>query len=64
MINVFGELMGWDHNRAKRKAAQIYDTLLSIYAAAREQKIPTYQAADHVAEARIRAVGAVAGIRV
>lgn len=64
VINVFGELMGWDHDRAKRKASQIYDTLLSIFATAREQKIPSCQAADHVAEARIRAVGTVAGIRV
>jgi leucine dehydrogenase len=64
VINVYGELMGWDHDRAKRKAAQIYDTLLSIFATAKTQKIPTYQAADHVAEARIRAVGTIAGIRV
>lgn len=64
VINVYGELMGWDHDRAKRKAAQIYDTLLSIYATARSQNIPSYQAADHVAEARIRGVGTIAGIRV
>ncbi len=64
VINVYGELMGWDHERSKRKAAQIYDTLLSIYATAQAQKIPTYRAADHVAEARIRAVGTIAGIRV
>jgi leucine dehydrogenase len=64
VINVYGELMGWDHDRAKRKAAQIYDTLLSIYATASAQKIPSYRAADHVAEARIRGVGTIAGIRV
>ena len=64
VINVYGELMGWDLDRAKRKAAQIYDTLLSIFATAKTQKIPSYRAADHVAEARIRAVGTVAGIRV
>jgi len=64
VINVFGEVMGWDMDRAKRKAAQIYDTLLSIFARARAEGIPTYQAADQVAEARIRAVGTVAGIRV
>lgn len=64
VINVYGELMGWDHDRAKRKAAQIYDTLLSIYATAKSQNIPSYRAADHVAEARIRGVGTIAGIRV
>jgi len=64
VINVYGELMGWDHDRAKRKAGQIYDTLLSIFATAKSQNIPTYRAADHVAEARIRGVGTIAGIRV
>ncbi|HXI19859.1 MAG TPA: Glu/Leu/Phe/Val dehydrogenase dimerization domain-containing protein, partial [Gemmatimonadales bacterium] len=28
VINVYGELMGWDEDRAKRKAAEVYDTLL------------------------------------
>lgn len=64
VINVYGELMGWDHDRAKRKAAEIYGTLLSIFATASAQKIPSFRAADHVAEARIRAVGTIAGIRV
>jgi leucine dehydrogenase len=64
VINVYGELMGWDHDRAKRKAAGIYDTLINIFATASAQKIPTYKAADHVAEERIRAVRAVTGIRV
>jgi leucine dehydrogenase len=64
VINVYGELMGWDLDRAKRKAAQIYDTLLSIFATAKAQNIPSSRAADHVAEARIRAVGTIAGIRV
>ncbi|TFG47317.1 MAG: Glu/Leu/Phe/Val dehydrogenase [Gemmatimonadales bacterium] len=63
VINVYGELMGWDLERAKRKAAGIYDTLLRIYGLAASQKIPTYLAADHVAEERIRAVGALSGIR-
>jgi len=64
VINVYGELMGWDHDRAKRKAGQIYDTLLSIFHTAKTQKIPTYRAADHVAEERIRAMGTLGGIRV
>jgi leucine dehydrogenase len=63
VINVYGELMGWDLERAKRKAAGIYDTMLRIYGLASSQKIPTYLAADHVAEERIRAVSALGGIR-
>lgn len=64
VINVYGELMGWDHDRAKRKAAGIYDTLINIFATAKNEGIPSYRAADHVAEARIAAVRAVGGIRV
>jgi leucine dehydrogenase len=64
VINVYGELMGWDLERAKRKAAQIYDTLLSIFATARARKIPTYRAADQVAESRITAMASLGGIRV
>lgn len=56
VINVYGELHGWTEERAKKKAGEIYDTLLRIFTIAREQKIPTYRAADHVAEERIRAV--------
>jgi leucine dehydrogenase len=64
VINVYGELMGWDLDRAKRKAAQIYDTLLNIFALAKGQKIPSYRAADQVAESRIKAMGMIGGIRV
>jgi leucine dehydrogenase len=64
VINVYGELMGWDLDRAKRKAAQIYDTLLNIFALAKAQGIPSYRAADRVAEARIQAMGTIGGIRV
>jgi leucine dehydrogenase len=64
VINVYGELMGWDLDRAKRKAAQIYDTLLNIFALAKSQKIPSYRAADQVAESRIKAMGTIGGIRV
>jgi leucine dehydrogenase len=60
VINVYGELLKWDLDRAKRKAAQIYDTLLTIYAIAKRQGIPSYRAADQMAEQRI---GAVAGLR-
>lgn len=64
VINVYGELMGWDLDRAKRKAAEIYDTLLRIFATAKAEKIPSFRAADRVGEERIRAVGALGGIRV
>jgi hypothetical protein len=36
---------------------EIYETLLRIFAIAGEQRIPTYRAADRLAEQRIAAVG-------
>ena len=57
VINVYSELAGWTSERALRKADEIYDTTLGVFEIAREQKIPTYVAADRLAERRIRAVG-------
>jgi len=60
VINVYGELMGWDLDRAKRKAGHIYDTILQVFAIAKRDSIPSYRAADRMAEQRI---AAVAGLR-
>jgi leucine dehydrogenase len=57
VINVYSEIAGWSSARAFRKADEIYDTILKVFAIAKSQKLPTYQAADHLAEQRIRAVG-------
>ena len=57
VINVYGELHRWPAERAQKKAGEIYDTLLRIFEIAREEKIPTYRAADRLAEQRIAAVG-------
>ncbi|MGD8279803.1 MAG: Glu/Leu/Phe/Val dehydrogenase [Gemmatimonadota bacterium] len=53
LINVYGELQGWSHEEAKEKAGDIYDTLLHIFELAKSEGIPTGDAADRVAEARI-----------
>jgi leucine dehydrogenase len=57
VINVYGEIAGWTPQRALRKADEIYDTTLSVFEIAKEQGIPTYLAADRLAERRLRAVG-------
>ncbi len=57
VINVYGELHRWPVERAKKKAGEIYDTLLRIFEIARQERIPTYRAADRLAEQRIAAVG-------
>ena len=56
LINVYGELNDWSAERAKRKAGEIYDTLTKIFELAKEQGIPTNEAADRLAERRIEQV--------
>jgi leucine dehydrogenase len=59
VINVYGELAGWDKKRALRQASEIYGTVLSVFETARREKIATYKAADRVAEKRLRLVGSL-----
>ncbi|MGH7562346.1 MAG: Glu/Leu/Phe/Val dehydrogenase dimerization domain-containing protein [Gemmatimonadales bacterium] len=56
LINVYGELEGWPQERAKRKAQEIYDAILKVFAIAERDGIPSFQAADRLAEERIAAV--------
>jgi leucine dehydrogenase len=56
LINVYGELEHWPQEQAKRKAGEIYDAILKIFAIAARDKIPSYQAADRLAEERIASV--------
>jgi leucine dehydrogenase len=56
LINVYGELEGWPQERAKRKAQEIYDVILKIFAIAERDRIPSFEAADRVAEERIASV--------
>lgn len=53
LINVYGELNGWPAERSKRKAGEIYGTLLRILELARSEGLPTHLAANKVAESRI-----------
>jgi len=46
------EMLGWDVERTLAKTDAIYDTLLKIFTLAEQEKIPTYQAADRLAEER------------
>jgi leucine dehydrogenase len=56
LINVYGELQRWPSERSHKKAGEIYDTILRIFAIAKRDGIPTYRAADRLAEERIAAV--------
>jgi leucine dehydrogenase len=59
VINVYSELAGWTSARAFRKADEIYDTILKVFSIAKAEGIPTYLAADRLAEQRIQAVGSM-----
>ena len=59
VINVYSELAGWTRDRALRKADEIFDTILGVYQTAKDQGIHTYEAADRVAEKRLKAVGSL-----
>jgi len=53
VINVYGEVVGWDAQRALDKADDIYDTILKVFDIAEAKRIPTYEAADRLAELRL-----------
>ena len=57
VINVFGEVAGWDSERALRKADDIYDTVLQVFEIAKAEGIPSYEAADRLAERRLASAG-------
>jgi leucine dehydrogenase len=56
VINVYGEVAGWNSERAFRKADEIYDTVLGVFDIAKSDGVPTYVAADRLAERRLKAV--------
>jgi leucine dehydrogenase len=48
---------GFNRERAKEKVSHLYDAMENVIAISKEQHIPTYRAADVLAEQRIAAVG-------
>lgn len=53
LINVADELEGYHAERAMQKVENIYNIMLNLYNVSEQQRIPSYQAADKMAEARI-----------
>jgi leucine dehydrogenase len=56
MINGCRELLGWEPAQSAAKVEEIYDTLLDIFRTAEAEGIPTYKAADRLAERRLQSV--------
>ena len=54
VFNGCRELFGWDLAHTSRKVDEIYETVLRIFEVAQEQGIATNQAADRLAEDRLR----------
>ena len=59
LVNVNAELQGWTMERARNKAGEIYNTILTVFDIAKEERIPSYRAADRLAERRIAAIAKV-----
>jgi leucine dehydrogenase len=53
IINGCIELAGWSPEEIARRVDAIYGTLLKIYAISDREKVPTYRAADRLAEERL-----------
>ncbi|PAV29583.1 leucine dehydrogenase [Virgibacillus profundi] len=56
VINVADELNGYNQDRAMKKVETIYDSLTKVFEISRRDNIPTYVAADRMAEERIESV--------
>lgn len=56
VINVADELVGYNRERALKRVAGIYDTIEEIFKISKRDQIPTYKAADRLAEERIESV--------
>lgn len=59
VMNVSIELQGYDEERAGRMVNGIYDIIANIYRLADRDDIPSWQAADRLAEERMHALGKV-----
>ena len=55
ILNGCIELLGWEAEHASGKVDEIYDTILTIFQSAQARGITTNEAADRLAEERLRA---------
>jgi valine dehydrogenase (NAD+) len=62
LIQVADEIEGFNFERAKSKAAKIFDTTQRVFAIADEEGVPPSVAADRLAERRMSQIGRLSGI--
>lgn len=56
LINVYNELTGYNRDRAMHMARGIYTNMKKVFQISQDESIPTYRAADRLAEDRIRRI--------
>lgn len=59
LINVYSEVMNYSREHAMNQASNIYNTTSHIFALSKSENIPTYLAANRLAEQRIQAVAKI-----
>lgn len=59
LINVYDELQGYNRDRAISRASKIYDNMKKVIEISKRDNIPTYKAADIMAEERIKKIAKV-----
>jgi leucine dehydrogenase len=59
IINCYWEIIGYNRQAALSQAENIYATTLNIYKKSKQDNIPTYLAANQLAEVRIDAMGKI-----
>lgn len=59
VMNVYEELIGYNEKRAVARASGIYDAIKKVIEIAKRDGIPTYKAADRLAEERIQKIGEI-----
>jgi|SRR5690554_860032 len=61
LMNVADELKGYNEERAWQTVSTIYDAIARVIEISKRDNIPTYKAADRMAEERIEKIGRVRG---
>lgn len=59
VINCYSELVGYNKNHVMELTENIYDTTLNIFEKAEKDSVPTYLAANRLAEERIEQIGKI-----
>lgn len=59
LINCYHEIHGYNRDAALNQASNIYNTMNTIFKLSKEKGIPTYLAANQIAEERIKSIGQI-----